>query len=482
MTKKDTVILYNDGWDDYSHKVRFKVTYVDSDGVSSKIGDIKILQRSDSENGDITLKTVLSRTFTELDERHISIGQNENYYRNLKAVLGDERSAEFLEALRDISWQPDLANPFEPSSAYRNALMRTNSAQRALRFGRAIVLGESPNERFDFSYRATIKGAAADTEIQFAFDSGDDVPGRIVALIGRNAVGKTRVLAALAQDLAQLDRSSGKRLRDRDERFTDGRPLFAKVLAVSYSAFDNFARPASQGTSYVYCGIRNDRGGLSRQHLDDVFKVNLARVEEASRKGEWSMYVADILGVDCENLEDMLWPDKVDDDVATQGLSKLSSGQAILTHFVTALLAWVQPNSLVLFDEPETHLHPNAVATLFGVLSRLLKRYDCYAILATHSPIVIQEVPAERVIVLRREKDVTSAEPLGFESFGESISELTRHVFETHDAETQYRRVLKRLAQDEDLPEVLERFPLGLSMSAQAFLIGQYAARLEGEQ
>jgi predicted ATP-dependent endonuclease of OLD family len=30
----------------------------------------------------------------------------------------------------------------------------------------------------------------------------------------------------------------------------------------------------------------------------------------------------------------------------------------------------------VLFDEPETHLHPNAVASLFNVLTAILQEYE----------------------------------------------------------------------------------------------------------
>jgi predicted ATP-dependent endonuclease of OLD family len=106
-------------------------------------------------------------------------------------------------------------------------------------------------------------------------------------------------------------------------------------------------------------------------------------------------------------------------------------------------MAWIQPNTLVLFDEPETHLHPNAVASLFLVLTDILSSYDSYAVVATHSPVVIQEIPSKRVIVFRRTENITVAEPLHLESFGESVTELTRHVFETVEIENLYRRTLE---------------------------------------
>ena len=142
---------------------------------------------------------------------------------------------------------------------------------------------------------------------------------------------------------------------------------------------------------------------------------------------------------------------------------------------MTALLAWIQPNSLVLFDEPETHLYPNAVANLFVVLTDILKSHDSYAVVATHSPVVIQEIPAKRVMVFQRTENLTTAEPLTLESFGESITELTRHVFGTIEVENLYRTTLRDLAEDETAEEVMKRFDRGLSLSAQAYLLAQYS-------
>jgi predicted ATP-dependent endonuclease of OLD family len=109
----------------------------------------------------------------------------------------------------------------------------------------------------------------------------------------------------------------------------------------------------------------------------------------------------------------------------------------------------------VLFDEPETHLHPNAVANLFNVLTDLLRENESYALIATHSPIVLQEIPRKRVLVLSRDGDVTTSANLEAESFGESLSALTRHVFETNEIENLYKSTLADLAGE----ETVERTP-----------------------
>ena len=379
-----------------------------------------------------------------------------------------------MEALRDIAWKPDLAAPFETTSAFRNSLMRFNYAQRARRFGQALALGHAITEDFAFSYSAQIIGADAPIATHIPFDAKDELPGRVVGIIGRNAVGKTQYLANLATDLCQIGRTSSESQRKRDERFGGQRPLFTRILAISYSAFDRFARPKSEAASYIYCGIRTESGGLSRKSLIAKYRENQQRIRDSDRNINWKRYMTDILGDSEEVIAASLEEEINDANVEESALSLLSSGQSILVHFVTSLLAWLEPNSLVLFDEPETHLHPNAVASLFNVLAAVLNEYESFAIVATHSPIVIQEIPAKRVVVFRRADNLTTAEQLPLESFGESIAELTRHVFETNEVKTAYRNTLSRLAGQESLETTISRFDLELSLSAQAFLIAQH--------
>lgn len=57
------------------------------------------------------------------------------------------------------------------------------------------------------------------------------------------------------------------------------------------------------------------------------------------------------------------------------------------------------PNSLLLFDEPETHLHPNMIFKLVKSLYKILETEESYAIIATHSPIIIQQVPSKNILI-----------------------------------------------------------------------------------
>lgn len=473
---RDVFFLVTDNWDDFGHKVQFHLNYIDFNGVESKIGTLKILQRSslDAAHMQVMERTSLPKSFEELSEDFISLGQEERYYKNLRKFHRD-RVDEVLVALRDISWQPALALDFETTTAFRNALMRENIAQRSRRFGRAWALGESIQEQFSFAYSCNIEGADDSIDVSIDLGPSDQLPGRIVGIIGRNAAGKTRFLAKLGEDLAQISRASAESLARREERFPNGRPLFTRVIAISYSAFDRFRRPPQNSTSsYVYCGIRNEKGALSKTSLLEAYKKNQDRIRQRGIEGKWTRHMQMILGDDgralTERLDAEIFSPSQDDNT----LSLLSSGQSILCHFVTALLAWIQPNTLVLFDEPETHLHPNAVASLFLVLTDILNDFDSYAIVATHSPVVIQEMPAKRVILFQRKGNVTTADQLELESFGESLTELTRHVFETIDVESLYRKTLRSLARNYSPEDAMAFFDNGLSLSAQAYLLAQY--------
>lgn len=462
--------LTTNSWDDYGTKCLFHLNYYPKPDSVIAIGSIKILQKDKDT-------TVIPDDFEALDETFISLGQDIGFYQNLLEHCGRPMAEDVLTALQDIAWKPPLAVPFEPTSPFRNALLRDNSAHKARRFGQSIILGQEVDERFSFKYRVEIPGATDPFDVEIDLDDRDGVPGRIVGVIGRNAVGKTRFLAALAGDLVQLAQTSEETIRKRDDRFFGKRPIFTRVVTVSYSAFDKFARPRSQHASYVYCGIRNEKGGLSRGHLLETYRANLARIRDANRATDWVSYMQRILGDSSQILSDQLSAEAENDDVANESLSLLSSGQSILANFVTALLAWIQPNSLLLFDEPETHLHPNAVASLFGVLNDILNDYKSFAIVATHSPLVIQEVPGKRVLLFRREGNTTTAEPLAVECFGESISELTRHVFETVEIPHHYKRVLNQLSQDYSFSEVMRLFDDRLSISAQSFLLTRYESQ-----
>jgi len=459
------ILVLTDNWDDYNFKTLHHLRLFKKNGEDVDLGAVKILQRD-------VKSTQLPSEFTKLDDGFFSLGQDEDYYANMRDNL-PKTHLKVLGALNDVVVKPQLLDEIETSSGFRNSLIRFNEAKISLRDGLAILENRPRTRGYEFQYTGQIPGAATGVVIKVDLQPDDPVPGRILAIIGRNGVGKTQFLARLARDLATTQRVSKETNDQVEQAFEPSRPLFSRVIALSFSAFDRFQRPEpKEFFSYIYCGVRDDSGGLSRKALEARHLQYLNRIREHGRQRDWEEHVANVLGISM-NLVSF---DTTVEELEQGQTASMSSGQSILAYFISAALAYLKAGSLVLFDEPEIHLHPNAVALLMQTLQALLEQFDSYAIIATHSPVVIQEVPRKRVLRFERDGDITIAFPLGRESFGENIAELTRLVFETVEIPNFYKQTLKDLAQRYTFDEVSEMFDDQLSLHATAYLASLYEA------
>jgi ABC-type cobalamin/Fe3+-siderophores transport system ATPase subunit len=152
-----------------------------------------------------------------------------------------------------------------------------------------------------------------------------------------------------------------------------------------------------------------------------------------------------------------------------------STGHKIVLLIITGLLANIEPCSLVLVDEPETHLHPPLLAGLMHALRNILSEHEAFAVVATHSPVVVQESLARHVGVVRREGDMNAIIPLTGETFGESIGLISAEVFGLQTDVTDFHNILDRLvAKYSDLETIEELFLNGaMSNQARAYVMGR---------
>jgi predicted ATP-dependent endonuclease of OLD family len=106
-----------------------------------------------------------------------------------------------------------------------------------------------------------------------------------------------------------------------------------------------------------------------------------------------------------------------------------SSGHKTVLLTMTKLVEVVGERTLVLIDEPEAHLHPPLAASFIRAFSALLASRNGLAILATHSPVMLQEVPQDCVWLLFRNGENIEVERPQIETFAETLGVLTREVF-----------------------------------------------------
>lgn len=147
----------------------------------------------------------------------------------------------------------------------------------------------------------------------------------------------------------------------------------------------------------------------------------------------------------------------------------LSSGHKLVLLVCSRLVELVDDRTLVLFDEPEAHLHPPLLSTLIRAVSELLEARNGFSIMATHSPVVLQEVPKSCVTIVHREGSLISFRRPSIETFGESIGTLTREVFRLETERTGFRNLIGKLVRRfRSYDALLEAFDNNLGSEARA--------------
>lgn len=331
-----------------------------------------------------------------------------------------------------------------------------------------------PPYELSFRFSATLEGFHAPHEIDFRFTREPKRLGRLMAIVGRNGTGKTQLLSRLAWVLWGLHRT-GEELKPR--------PLpIGRVIAVSYSALDAFDRPphkmpGHEGRSafdnYCYCGFRAPDDAVRPDILFELLGRDMEEIRRRGRRRLWEKMLGELRLLE----EEPLLAAALDegDPIFVERAKSLSAGGKTALSVLTRLLAVLRHRSFVLFDEPELNLHPSLLAGVLRVLHDWLETFDAYGILATHSPVVLQEIPGRcvRVLDLARngERRVPVVRPYESESFGQNLSEIVVSVFGIHEDDRNYASILEALiAEGKSAEEIEESFGRPLSLSARMAL------------
>jgi hypothetical protein len=157
---------------------------------------------------------------------------------------------------------------------------------------------------------------------------------------------------------------------------------------------------------------------------------------------------------------------------------KLSSGHKIVLLTVTKLVEKVEEKTLVLMDEPEAHLHPPLLSAFVRALSDLLINRNGVAIIATQSPVVLQEAPSGCVWKIVRHGNAARADRPDIETFAENVGVLTREVFGLEVTRSGFHRMLAEAVGDLDsIDAVLAKFDNEVGSEGRALISSLIAAR-----
>lgn len=120
----------------------------------------------------------------------------------------------------------------------------------------------------------------------------------------------------------------------------------------------------------------------------------------------------------------------------------LSSGEfAMLSTVLSISAAANDPHTLVLLDEPELSLYPNWQMTLIDNLDRALANQVCHLLIATHSHMLVSDLPMKRSAVTQIEKakdGSLNANTIAESTYGWSAEEVLLKVFKTATDRNKY--------------------------------------------
>lgn len=116
-----------------------------------------------------------------------------------------------------------------------------------------------------------------------------------------------------------------------------------------------------------------------------------------------------------------------------------------MIRIITEIVANIRYASLVIYDEPETHLHPNAITQLINAIYNLTNEFQSYCILATHSPLIVRELLSSNVYIMEREENILSIRKPIRETFGENLTVITEDIFGNNSIPNQYKEILNHL-------------------------------------
>lgn len=493
---KNCAFLTTDNWDDWrKYRTAFYLTVVDGEGKQYPIGTVKI--------GQVGLKpghTVepgqrapeIPQEFDTLSDAFFSLGQGEDYYATL-SQLGAEISASILTALKDVAFDLSIFERNLSEDVMGESLLRSIHANNVRHRLHRLTRGDAELTVFRFQYTLPQSGETLPPLMQFEVTPYSEPPTNVHVLIGRNGVGKTKCMRDMVEALLGRTRTDPKAgqitlLHDGFSSWS-----FAGLILISFSAFDDFdLRPRqSDIMASEQVGLRHkievDGEGAGRikspSDLAIDFRISLGRCRVGLKAQRW---VSAIRTLETDDLfaeaditsllglaKDENWDEKVEDL-----FKRLSSGHAIILLTITRLVELVDEKTLILLDEPEGHLHPPLLSAFVRCLSDLLVQRNAVAIIATHSPVVLQEVPQSCAWKLRRSRATSVVERPTIETFGENIGVLTREVFGFEVTRSGFHQLLSKSVESGlDYHSILQKFNGQLGAEAQSIVQALIANR-----
>lgn len=510
---RDVVLLIADNWNDYWFYTLFSALYFDEEGKKIKLGIVKVAKKG-MEKFDKTYQIIINEYGTQwadkLTDEYFSLG-DEDYY-NALVSLPTEIKNEICEGLKDIIYDSSILDNVKDEEVVIKSLFRDISVT-ALKNYNQILFGKTLAESFSFNFTLSNGDFEGENFIDFKVNENDFPPSNFHVIIGKNGVGKSSLL----REIANITTSNSESIYNYDEL---SKSVFSKIVYVALSVFDT--QEQQFDTDLVqHVGILDNTNRLAEQCenirtfcksildvtdncnkqceeikklCDKIEKENKLRIKNKKELAkEYAITVQSCVSSESKLIrlrnilsyfeydelfslkeltivmDSLFWLSEYEGKLITE-YEKLSSGHSILLLLLVKLVDLVENRTLVLLDEPESHLHPPFLSAFIRAVSYLVKKQSAFVICATHSPLILQEVPRKCVWKLTREGDYLSVAKPIIETYGESLSLLYRDVFGVEVEKSSYVNELKELSKTLSFEEILEKMDNQLGMEGKMIL------------
>lgn len=481
------------------------------------------------------------RRIDRINHPFVTVLQSEEDYKRLVVLLGFDDAIGCLRKMHDavlagLERETDVDAEtlrLTQTIAFHQSALRDESTWVAFRQGDRYLTPNRPDDVDDaaasFTVEANLRGMVGEHHLDADFGEEFPLSRRVLVLVGQNGTGKTRLFEAMVDGLRiapPWDEAPGV---DRPAAF-DPRPGFSRLIVFSSVASDPYPTsvPPWEGIDYRYhrmIGAKGGEGGGLTMALIDCLRAD-RQTQGYGRDGAMELLntvlaplgVSDNLYVELNEPEaaDTLPPPTPIDGrsffplfrrmneqrnlqlyarvrtdrppVILTGRMRarnLSSGEVALMRFAALAVASLRRGTIFLFDEPETHLHPNYISQFMEMLDRLLELSGSIALIATHSAYVVREVPARRVRMITRDPDdeMIMIDPPTMQTFGASIDTISQFVFGDIGPKHRFQHVLEKYIEhhpDATVAQIRRRFAADLNpetLSYVAELVGRRDAQ-----
>ena len=295
---------------------------------------------------------------------------------------------------------PNIVDEVKDEEVFKISLLRDTSLSMVNGQYVRVLNGQAELTNFKFKFHRPEVDDLGEISIKFNVKAESTPSTNVHAVIGRNGVGKTTLLNGMIEAIT-IRKGPGRFLDSSGWTTSEiAEDYFSSLVSVSFSAFDPFSPPQEQpdpskGTCYSYIGLKDpkekDRHRTIAELRIDCVKSLSACFRNPEKTARWLNAIQKLgsdenfsrmkleqlvnvflgIGVSHPHIGQSDTQEFLDQyfQLAFPYLSKMSSGHAIVLLTITRLVESVQEKTLVLLDEPESHLHPPLLSAFIRSLT-----------------------------------------------------------------------------------------------------------------